>query len=78
MKKIFTLFLAVVFSLGLKAQCGLSEAVDFTLTDVHGTQVHLFDILDGGQYVLIDFFFTTCPPCQSVTPIIAESYTAMG
>lgn len=78
MKKIFTLFFAVIFSFSLKAQCGLSEAVDFTLTDVHGTQVHLFDILDGGQYVLIDFFFTTCPPCQSVTPIIAESYTAMG
>lgn len=78
MKKSLLFFLAVVFSLSLKAQCGLSEAVDFTLPDVHGTQVHLFDILDGGQYVLIDFFFTTCGPCQGTTPKIAQSYTAMG
>lgn len=78
MKKIFTLFLIVVISLSLKAQCGITEAVDFTVTDVHGTEVHLFDILDGGQYVLIDFFFTTCGPCQTATPKIAASYTGMG
>jgi len=40
--------------------------------------VHLFDILDGGQAVLIDFFFTTCGPCQQATPKIVESYYAMG
>lgn len=78
MKKIFTLFLAVIFSVSLKAQCGISEAIDFTLTDVHGTEVHLYDILDGGQYVLIDFFFTTCDQCKAVTPKIAQSYTTMG
>lgn len=78
MKKIFTLFFAVMISFSLKAQCSLTEAVDFTLNDVHGTEVHLFDILDGGQYVLIDFFFTTCGPCQTATPKIAQSYTAMG
>ena len=78
MKKVFTLILALAFGLGLKAQCPLTQAVDFTATDVHGTEVHLFDILDGGQYVLIDFFFTTCGPCQQATPKVAESYYAMG
>jgi len=78
MKKVFTLILALAFGFGLKAQCPLTTAVDFTATDVHGTEGHLFDILDGGQYVLIDFFFTTCGPCQQATPKVVESYYAMG
>ncbi len=78
MKKLFTLILALAFGFGLKAQCPLTQAVDFTATDVHGTEVHLFDILDGGQYVLIDFFFTTCGPCQQATPKVVESYYSMG
>ena len=78
MKKLVTLILALAIGFGLKAQCPLTQAVDFTATDVHGTEVHLFDILDGGQYVLIDFFFTTCGPCQQATPKIVESYYAMG
>lgn len=78
MKKLVTLFLALLIGFGLKAQCPLTQAVDFTATDVHGTEIHLFDILDSGQYVLIDFFFTTCVPCQQATPKIVQSYTTMG
>ncbi len=78
MKKVFTLLLALAMGFGLKAQCPYTEAIDFTATDIHGTEVHLFDILDGGQAVLIDFFFTTCGPCQQATPKIVESYYAMG
>ena len=70
--------MALTLSFGLHAQCPLSTAVDFTATDCHGTEVHLFDILDGGQYVLIDFFYTTCGPCQQATPKVVESYSAMG
>ena len=78
MKKLLLFVIALTLGLGLKAQCPLSTAVDFTATDCHGTQVHLFDILDGGQYVLIDFFFTTCVPCQQATPKVVESYSAFG
>jgi peroxiredoxin len=78
MKKIITLLLALAIGFGLKAQCPYTEAMDFTATDCHGTEVHLFDILDSGQAVLIDFFFTTCGPCQQATPKIVESYYAMG
>ena len=78
MKKLITLILALALGFGLKAQCPYTEAIDFTATDVHGTEVHLFDILDSGQAVLIDFFFTTCGPCQQATPKIAQAYTAMG
>ncbi len=78
MKKVFTLIIALAFGFGLKAQCPLTRAVDFTATDCHGTEVHLFDILDSGQAVLIDFFFTTCGPCQQATPKVVQSYYAMG
>ncbi len=78
MKKVFTLILALAFGFGLKAQCPLTTAVDFTATDCHGTQVHLFDILDGGQAVLIDFFFANCGPCQQATPKVVQSYSLMG
>lgn len=78
MKKVLLFLIVITFGWGVKAQCPLTEAVDFTATDVHGTEIHLFDILDSGQYVLIDFFFTTCGPCQQVTPKIKESYIAMG
>lgn len=78
MKKLFLILMALTLGLGVKAQCPMDTAVDFTATDVHGTEIHLFDILDQGQYVLIDFFFTTCSPCQQVTPKIAQSYYAFG
>ena len=78
MKRFFTLLLALAIGFGLKAQCPLTQAVDFTATDCHGTEVHLFDILDNGQAVLIDFFFTTCGPCQQATPNIVESYYSFG
>ena len=78
MKKLFTFIFAIVLSINVFAQCHITTAVDFTATDCHGTEVHLFDILDGGQYVLIDFFFTTCGPCQQATPKVVESYYTMG
>lgn len=78
MKKLLLCLFALTLGLGMKAQCPLTTAVDFTATDVHGTEVHLFDILDGGQYVLIDFFFTTCGECNNTCPRIVQSYYSFG
>ena len=78
MKKFFTFIFAIALGINVFAQCPITTAVDFTATDCHGTEVHLFDILDGGQYVLIDFFFTTCGPCQQATPKVVQSYYSMG
>jgi len=78
MKKI--LLFVFIFSLfyNVKAQCPLTEAVDFTATDIHGNSINLFEILDGGQYVLIDFFNTACGPCATIAPYIQESYESFG
>ncbi len=79
MRKIFTFIFVLVVSLNVFAQKGtLKTAPDFTVTDIHGNEIHLYDILEGGQYVLIDFFFTTCGYCQSSIPKIEESYHSFG
>ncbi len=79
MKKLLLLvFIASLSFSGLKAQTPLTEAVDFSCTDVHGHTWNLFELLDSGQYVLIDFFYTTCGPCQLAAPKINESYVYFG
>lgn len=78
MKKNITLALAMLFNITLLAQTSLTEAVDFTSTDVDGNEWSLFQILDGGQYVLIEFFFKDCGPCQTTAPYISEVYTYFG
>ena len=78
MKKIFILVFAIILNINVIAQCSLETAVDFTATDIHGNEIHLFDILDSGQYVLIDFFFVNCGSCEESVPHIVESYYAFG
>ncbi len=68
MKKIYSFIIIVFLTFYLNAQTPLTTAVDFTATDVHGTQHNLFSYLDAGKYVFIDFFFTTCGTCQSMAP----------
>ena len=79
MKKItfllMTFFAVVIMT---HAQTPLTTAVDFTATDVEGHEHNLFQVLDSGQYVLIDFFFTTCGPCQASAPKINEAYLYFG
>lgn len=79
MKKIFTIILIAILSFNIKAQTSLTEAVDFTGTDCYGEEViNLFEILDRGQHVLIDFYYYQCTPCQRVVPYVAEAYEAFG
>ncbi len=78
MKKLLMLLILMTLGWGVKAQCPLHTAIDFTATDCHGTEVHLFDILDHGQYVLIDFFFYNCSGCNITVPMMVQSYQAFG
>ena len=61
MKKLLQLVIVMVLAFMMNtsfAQTGLTEAVDFTVTDTDGHTWNLFDELAEGRYVLIDFFFT--------------------
>lgn len=51
---------------------------DFTVTDVHGNTHTLSSITASGKWVVIDFFFTTCPPCQATVPIFSELHEKYG
>ncbi len=72
---IIILFLSVAFA---KAQKSLTTAVDFTVTDTHGNSHNLYSILNSGKYVCLDFFFTTCVPCQLTCPYYKETFTNYG
>lgn len=57
MKKLLLTLALGFMLLFMSAQTPLTTAVDFTATDTHGNTINLFNILNGGQYVFIDFFF---------------------
>ena len=78
MKKILSFFSAIVLCAAINAQTPLTTAVDFTATDVHGNSHNLFTYLNAGKYVLIDFFYTTCVPCQGAAPQVNASYENFG
>ncbi len=40
------------------SQTPLENAVDFTCTDIEGNSHHLFEYLDAGHYVLMEFTYT--------------------
>lgn len=78
MKKLFTFLTGLVFALNMNAQTTLTQAVDFTVTDVDGNSHNLFSILNSGKYVCLDFWFVNCPPCQSTSPFYKQAYQNYG
>lgn len=79
MKRKFTFLLFLcTFSLSTFAQTPLTTAVDFTVTDVHGEEHNLFEMLDAGKHVIVDFFYTTCGPCIASVPTMNESFEKYG
>ena len=78
MKKIISLICAIILTLSINAQTGFKDAVDFNCTDEYGTNVHLFDILDNGQYALLYFFWNDGNNSEIIDPCIAETYYYFG
>jgi thiol-disulfide isomerase/thioredoxin len=65
-------------AIAVNAQTTLTTAVDFTAKDIDGNTFNLFDKLDEGKYVFIDFFFTNCGPCQATAPKLHEAFVTYG
>jgi thiol-disulfide isomerase/thioredoxin len=62
----------------LGAQTTIDTAVNFSAKDINGYTHKLFDILDSGKMVMIDFFSTSCGPCGTYAPHIQDSYENFG
>ncbi len=78
MKKFLSLIIAVMFGFVLNAQTSKPEAADFTSFDSYGNEIHLFDILEGGQYVLLHLTIEGGEDTPIVTPPMVEAYKALG
>ncbi|HEY3385066.1 MAG TPA: redoxin domain-containing protein [Saprospiraceae bacterium] len=75
MRNILLTFIILFTSLHLQAQ----QAPDFTVTDIEGEVHHLYaDYLNQGKTVMIKIFFTTCPPCNSIAPLMEPFYQEWG
>lgn len=78
MKRVLLCFLLLFAFFDLKAQTSLDSAVYFVVTDVDGVNHNLFDYLDSGKIVVIDFFTVTCGPCTTTVPEISSSFLHFG
>ena len=55
-----------------------STVADFTVTDTEGVQHSLYSITSQGKYVILDFFFDTCPPCQATQTYFNQLHETYG
>lgn len=58
MKKTLLIFVFLASVLASAAQTTLDTALNFSVKDTEGNTLELFDILNQGQLVVIDFFST--------------------
>ena len=78
MKLLYTVLFALGITFSAGAQTPLTEAVDFTVTDLDGNEHTLSEYLDADKYVCIDFFAYWCGPCAAHAPYFTEIYNSYG
>jgi len=64
MNKLILTLALLLASIGAKAQLG--TAPDFTVTDIAGNEINLYEILDQGIIAVVDVSATWCGPCWSL------------
>ena len=77
MKRIFYSALLILMPFLGFSQVG-NPAPDFTVTDVDGNTHRLYDYVEDGKVVVLDFYYTTCGPCQFYSPQVNLAYSKYG
>lgn len=80
MIKYFSLFLFVslLISSSLKSQVQIDEAIDFSVKTLDSEIFDLYPKLDEGKIVVINFFSTSCGPCQTYAHDFQDAYENFG
>ena len=88
MKQIFTslMLLFFIFSASIVTANSVMPlndnaiAPDFTVNDINGVSHTLYDYLDDGKMVILDFSATWCPPCWSYhqANVLKDIYNTYG
>lgn len=78
--KILTALFLLTSTLSLGQLQNGSVSPDFTLTDINGTQHNLYNYLNQGKTVYIDFFACHCPTCWNYhnTHAVSNLYDQYG
>jgi peroxiredoxin len=79
MRQFSTLFLSFFLVLSANNSLrGQTPAPDFTITTTDGQVKKLYqDYIDQQKLVVIEAFFTSCPPCATHAPLFQSLYTSM-
>jgi thiol-disulfide isomerase/thioredoxin len=79
MRRIIAIFvLLLILFTQLSAQTPLTEAVEFNVKTLESETIRLFPLLDAGNIVVIDFFSTSCGPCQTFAYDFEMAYHNFG
>jgi len=72
------IFFSILITLGILSAQSQQIAPNFTVTDTQGQSHELYEILENGQRVVLDFFYVGCSYCQFYSPFIQQSYENFG
>ncbi|PKP54120.1 MAG: hypothetical protein CVT92_00905 [Bacteroidetes bacterium HGW-Bacteroidetes-1] len=75
---LYSFLFTILFFTNAGAQTPLTSAIDFNVKTLDGEVIDLFPILDQNKIVVVDFFSTSCGPCQTFAYDFQIAYENFG